>query len=87
MTAAGSRTRRNEPPRPAGRPPAAASLRLVWRYPLSSRAPAALGLLAGLGALLWGGATSRRNARLTRIAPIPSTGIDTRRSRTSARTS
>ena len=73
MTAAGSRTRRNKPHRPAGRPPAAASLRLVWRYPLSSRAPAALGLLAGLGALLWGGAalTVEHRRRTRRAGPDP----------------
>ena len=54
MTAAGSRTRRNEPPAPLADRPAAASLRLVCRYLLSRRAPAALGLLPGLGALLRG---------------------------------
>jgi hypothetical protein len=33
--------------------PAVASLRLAWLHAVSRRAPAALGLLAGLGALLW----------------------------------
>ena len=70
MTAAGSRTRRNEPPRPLADRPAAASLRLAWRYLPSRRAPAALGLLAGLGALLWGGATSRRKAGADRPDPL-----------------
>jgi hypothetical protein len=54
MTAAGV----HRPPpgaaqaRPAGRP-GLASLRLAWLYLVSRRAPAALGLLAGLGCLLW----------------------------------
>jgi len=38
MTAAGSRTRRNEPPAPLADRPAAASLRLVCRYLLRSLA-------------------------------------------------
>jgi hypothetical protein len=33
--------------------PAVAAVRLVWLYLASRRAPAAVGLLAGLGALLW----------------------------------
>jgi len=35
--------------------PALASLRLAWLYLVSRRAPAAVGLLAALGALLWAG--------------------------------
>jgi hypothetical protein len=54
MTAAGVRS---PPPGAASAPlaawPAAATLRLAWLYLLSRRGPAALGLLAGLGALLW----------------------------------
>ena len=63
------------PHRPAPLPdrPAAASLRLVWRYLLSRRAPAALGLLAGLGTLLWGGAalTVEHRQRTRRAGPDP----------------
>jgi hypothetical protein len=40
-------------PAPLAARPAVAPLRLAWLYLLSRRAPAALGLLAGLGALLW----------------------------------
>jgi hypothetical protein len=40
-------------PAPPTTRPAVASLRLAWLYLLSRRGPAALGLLAGLGALLW----------------------------------
>jgi hypothetical protein len=54
MTAAGVQS---SPPGAAAAPlparPAVASLRLAWLYLASRRAPAALGLLAGLGALLW----------------------------------
>ncbi len=54
MTAAGIQ---NSPPAAAPGPlaarPAAGSLRLAWLYLLSRRAPAALALLAALGALLW----------------------------------
>ena len=54
MTAAGIQ---NSPPgavpAPSAARPAVASPRLAWLYLLSRRAPAALGLLAGLGALLW----------------------------------
>ena len=70
MTAAGSRTRRNKPPRPAGRPARRRLAAAGVRYLLSRRAPAALGLLAGLGALLWGGATSRRKAGADRPDPL-----------------
>ena len=56
MTTAGVR-----PPPPGALPaparaearPAVTGLRLVWLYLLSRRVPAALALLAGLGALLW----------------------------------
>jgi hypothetical protein len=40
-------------PAPAAARPAVAGLRLVWLYLTSRRAPAAAGLLAGLGVLLW----------------------------------
>ncbi len=40
-------------PVPAAARPAVAGLRLAWLYLASRRAPAAAGLLAGLGALLW----------------------------------
>jgi hypothetical protein len=40
---------------------AVASLRLAWLYQRSRRAPAALGLLAGLGALLWAALHSHRS--------------------------
>ncbi len=54
MTTAGVQ---NSPPgavtAPLAARPAVASLRLAWLYLLSRRAPAALALLAGLGALLW----------------------------------
>jgi hypothetical protein len=54
MTATGLR---NSPPGAVPAAPrerlAVASLRLPWLYLLSRRVPAALGLLAGLGALLW----------------------------------
>jgi hypothetical protein len=40
-------------PAPPAYRPAVASLRLPWLYLLSRRVPAALALLAGLGALLW----------------------------------
>jgi len=38
---------------PLANRPVVASLRLAWLYLVSRRTPAALGLLAGLGALLW----------------------------------
>ena len=54
MTAAGVQ---NSPPgalpAPLADRPAAVALRLPWLYLVSRRGPAALGLLAGLGALLW----------------------------------
>ena len=54
MTAAGVQ---NSPPGAVPAPltarPSVTSLRLAWLYLLSRRAPAASGLLAGLGALLW----------------------------------
>ncbi len=54
MTAAGIRSSQPGAARaPRAARPAVASLRLAWLYLLSRRAPAALGLLAGLGALLW----------------------------------
>ena len=40
-------------PAPAAARPAVAPLRLAWLYAVSRRIPAALGLLAALGALLW----------------------------------
>jgi hypothetical protein len=40
-------------PAPAAARPAVALLRLAWLYAVSRRVPAALGLLAALGALLW----------------------------------
>jgi hypothetical protein len=54
MTAAGvqSSPPGAAPARAAARP-AIASLRLAWLHLVSRRAPAALGLLAGFGALLW----------------------------------
>jgi len=53
MTAAGiHRSPAGAAAAPAPRP-AVASLRLAWLYLVSRRTPAALGLLAGLGALLW----------------------------------
>jgi len=54
MTATG--VRRSPPgaaPAPGPARPVVAGLRLVWLYLTSRRAPAAAGLLAGLGALLW----------------------------------
>ncbi len=54
MTAAG--VHRPPPGAAQARPaswPALASLRLAWLYLVSRRAPAAVGLLAALGALLW----------------------------------
>ena len=54
MTAA--RIRNSPPgaiPAPLATRPAVAWLRLAWLYLLSRRGPAAVGLLAGLGALLW----------------------------------
>jgi hypothetical protein len=58
MTAA--EVRRPAPPAPA--PPAGsvrAGLRLTWLYLVSHRAPAAFGLLTGLGVLLWAGLNQR----------------------------
>ena len=53
MTAAGiHRSPAGAAAAPALRP-AVASLRLAWLYLVSRRTPAALGLLAGLGTLLW----------------------------------
>jgi hypothetical protein len=53
MTAAGIRTAApGATPAPAPRP-VVAWLRLVWLHLLSRRVPAALGLLAALGSLLW----------------------------------
>jgi len=40
-------------PSPVAARPAAAGVRLVWLHLVSRRAPAASGLVAGLGALLW----------------------------------
>ena len=53
MTAAGVYHHREAPTaRPAARP-GLAWLRLAWLHLVSRRAPAAMGLLAGFGALLW----------------------------------
>lgn len=54
MTAAGIHSiSRGTAPAGAGCPPAAAALRLAWLHAVSRRIPAALCLLAALGALLW----------------------------------
>jgi hypothetical protein len=54
MTAAGVRSSPpGAAPATAAARPAIAGMRLAWLYLSSRRAPAALGLLAGLGALLW----------------------------------
>ena len=54
MTAAGiHRAPRSTAPAEAGYPPAVAALRVAWLHAVSRRVPAALGLLAALGVLLW----------------------------------
>ena len=54
MTAAGIHsTPRGTAPAEAAYPPAVAALRLAWLHAVSRRVPAALGLLAALGVLLW----------------------------------
>jgi hypothetical protein len=54
MTAAGvQRPPAGAAPAPAAARPAVALLRLAWLYAVSRRVPAALGLLAALGCLLW----------------------------------
>ena len=54
MTAAGIHsTPRRTAPAAGAYPPAVAALRLAWLYAVSRRVPAALGLLAALGVLLW----------------------------------
>ena len=54
MTAAGIHsTSRGTAPAEAAYPPAVAALRLAWLHAVSRRVPAALGLLAALGVLLW----------------------------------
>ena len=54
MTAAGIHsTPREAAPAEAAYPPAVAALRLAWLHAVSRRVPAALGLLAALGVLLW----------------------------------
>jgi hypothetical protein len=54
VTAAGIHsTPRETTPAEAAYPPAVAALRLAWLHAVSRRVPAALGLLAALGVLLW----------------------------------
>ena len=54
MTAAGIHsTPRGTAPAEVAYPPAVAGLRLAWLHAVSRRVPAALGLLAALGVLLW----------------------------------
>ena len=54
MTAAGIHsTPRETAPAEVAYPPAVAALRLAWLHAVSRRVPAALGLLAALGVLLW----------------------------------
>jgi len=54
VTAAGIHsTPRSTAPAVGAYPPAVAALRLAWLYAVSRRVPAALGLLAALGVLLW----------------------------------
>ena len=54
MTAAGVHsTPRSSAPAGAAYPPAVAALRVAWLHAVSRRVPAALGLLAALGVLLW----------------------------------
>jgi hypothetical protein len=52
MTAAGIHSNRRRTA-PAEAAPAVAALRLVWLHAVSRRGPAALGLVAALGVLLW----------------------------------
>jgi hypothetical protein len=54
VTAAGIHsTPRSAAPAEAAYPPAVAALRLAWLHAVSRRIPAALGLVAALGVLLW----------------------------------
>ena len=53
MTAAGVHSAPRESAAETGYPPAVAALRLAWLHAVSRRVPAALGLLAALGVLLW----------------------------------